>query len=130
MKLLKKLDNEILTAIIVFLCAVIGFATTSFLIPTYIDIPLGFVLSGGIIAFIYVLSSLFKKIDERRGSTTFSIISISLRMVLTITSLLLLALMYYRWNIKLFNVFVFVGVYTLGIIVYMITYITNKNRKE
>ena len=130
MKLLKKLDNEILTAIIVFLCAVIGFTATSFLIPTYIDIPLGFVLSGGIIAFIYVLSSLFKKIDERRGSTTFSIISISLRMVLTITSLLLLALMYYRWNIKLFNVFVFVGVYTLGIIVYMITYITNKNRKE
>ena len=130
MKLLQKLDNELLTAILVFLASLLGFAVTSFLIPTHIDIPLGFILSGGIIAFIYVLSSIFRRIDERRGTTTFSIIGISLRLVLTISALLLIVLMYYRWNIKLFNVFVFVGVYSLGIIIYMITYIKNKNRKE
>ena len=130
MKLLQKLDNELLTAIIVFLASLLGFAVTSFLIPTHIDIPLGFLLSGGIIALIYTLSSLFRKIDERRGSVVFSLISVSLRLVLTITALLLLVLMYYRWNIKYFNVFVFVGVYSLGIIIYMVTYILSRKRKE
>ena len=126
MKLLRKLDNELLTAILVLLISLVGFAITSFLIPTQLDIPLGFVLSGGIIAIIYLLSFLFKRIDEKRGSTIFSMISIGLRLILTLTALLLLVLMYYRWNIKLFNVFVFVGVYTGGIIIYMITYIVNK----
>ena len=130
MKLFQKLDNELLTAVLVFTISLIGFAVTSFLISTHIDIPLGFVLSGGIIALIYVLSSLFRKIDERRGTVVFSLISITLRLVLTIAAILLLVLMYYKWNIKLFNVFVFVGVYSLGIIIYMITYIKSRKRKE
>ena len=130
MKLFQKLDNELLTAVLVFVISLIGFAVTSFLISTHIDIPLGFVLSGGIIALIYVLSSLFRKIDERRGTVVFSLISITLRLVLTIAAILLLVLMYYKWNIKLFNVFVFVGVYSLGIIIYMITYIKSRKRKE
>ena len=130
MKLLKKLDNELLTAVVVFITSVLGFAITSFLIPTHIDIPLGFILSGGIIALIYALSSLLRKIDERKGTYIFSIITVSLRLVVTLTALLLLILMYYKWNIKLFNVFVFVGIYTFGIIAYMITFIISKNRKE
>ena len=130
MKLLKKLDNELLTALLVFITAILGFAVTSFLISTHVDIPLGFVLSGGIIAFIYVLSSILKSIDERRGSSVFSIIAIILRSVLTLTSLLLLALMYYKWDIKLFNIFVFVGMYSFGIIIYMIIYIVSKKGVE
>ena len=130
MKLFQKLDNELLTAVLVFTISLIGFAVTSFLISTHIDSPLGFILSGGIIALIYVLSSLFRKIDERRGTVVFSLISITLRLVLTIAAILLLVLMYYKWNIKLFNVFVFVGVYSLGIIIYMITYIKSRKRKE
>ena len=130
MKLLQKLDNEMLTAIVVFITSLIGFAATSFLISTHIDIPLGFILSGGIIAFIYLLSSLFRKIDERRGSYVFSLLTIILKLVLTVVSILMLVLMYYKWNIRYFNVFVFIGVYSFGVIVYMITFIVNKKKGD
>ena len=119
MNFIKKLDRNLITAMVTSVIALVGFACSSFLISTDLkDIPLGFLLSGGVIALVYVLSYLLVRIDIKRGSTVFSIISLGVRLVVILTTLLLLAFMYYRWDIKLFNIFVFVGVYTASIITF------------
>ena len=124
MTFLKKLDNDLLTTFVVLGVSLIGFCSTAFLISSsYIDIPLGFLLSGGILAFIHVLSFFLKRLDVKKETTVFTITAISLRLVLLIVSLMLITFMYYRWGIQLFNVFVFVGMYTASIIIYMLTYI-------
>ena len=131
MKLIKKLDNNLFTALVVLLISLVCFGATSFLLTgSYIDIPLGFLLSGGIITVLYIASYLLVRLDIKRGSSVFSIISIIMRLVVLLVSLTLVMLMYYRWNIKLFNVFVFVGVYTLGIIIFMLATMFRKNGKE
>ena len=131
MKFLSKLDNQLLTAVIVLIVSLLGFAATGFLIPSsYQHIPFGFLLSGGIISVIYVISSILERVDVKRGSTTFSIIAIIMRLVVLLTSLALVGLMYYKWNIKLFNIFVFVGMYTAGVGVHMLVTVFRKPRKE
>ena len=127
MNFLKKLDNDLLTALFVVGVSIIGFCSTAFLISsTYIDIPLGFLLSGGILTFIHILSFFLKRIDSKKDTTAFTIVAITLRLILLIASLMIITFMYYRWGIKLFNVFVFVGMYTASIIIYMLTYIFYK----
>ena len=131
MKFLSKLDNHLLTALIVLLASLLGFAVTGYLIPScYAHIPYGFLLSGGIIGVTYVITSVFEHIDIKRGSSVFSILAMIIRLVVLLTSLALVALMYYKWNMKLFNIFVFVGMYTLGVGVHMLVTIFRKPRKE
>ena len=128
MSFLKKLDRNLLTGIITLL---IGFACSSFLLTTDLKhVPLGFLYSGGVIALVYVISYFLVRIDIKRGTTIFSIISLGMRLVIILTSMLMMVMMYYKWDIKLFNVFVFVGVYTLSIITFCLTYILIKDGKE
>ena len=131
MNFIKKLDRDLITAMVTSVIALVAFACSSFLISTDLkDIPLGFLLSGGVIALVYVLSYLLVRIDIKRGSTVFSIISLGVRLVVILITLLLLAFMYYRWDIKLFNIFVFVGVYTASIITFCLSFILIKDGKE
>ena len=131
MKLIKKLGNNLFTAIAVLIIAIIGFASSAFLISTNLqDIPFGFLLSGGIIAFIHIISHFLVKVDEIRGSAVFTVLSIIVRFVILTASLILIGLMYYRWGLKYFNIFVFVGVYTLAIITLCISFVINKEGKE
>ena len=131
MKLFQKLDNNLFTAIAILLSSLVAFGITSFLLTgDYCDIPFGFLFAGGIISLLHIASSFLVKIDIKRGSSVFSILSVVMRLVVLITALLIDTLMYYRWNIKLFNVFVFVGVYTYSVIIFMLVTILRKNRKE
>ena len=131
MKLIKKLGNNLFTALIVLSIALIGFASSAFLISSdLMHIPFGFLLSGGVIAFIHVISHFLVRLDERRGSAALTIVAIIIRFVVLVTTLILLGLMYYRWEIKYFNIFVFVGMYTVGIIALCVAYIVNKEGKE
>ncbi len=130
MKLLRKLDSHLLTALIVFMTGVVGFAVTSFLLNTkYLDIPLGFILFSGIVALIYVLSHLLLAIDRRRGTATFSIIAITLRLVVMAVVLLMFFLLYYRWNVKLFNIFVLIGMYSVGVITFLLINLFNEGKE-
>lgn len=130
MKLLRKLGHNLVTAFAILIISIIGFACCAFLIPTELkSIPYGFLLAGGILALIHVISHLLTVIDVRRGSSIFTIISMIVRLTLTLASLLLICFMYYRWNIKLFNVFVFVGVYTAGIIILCLSFIFLKEEE-
>lgn len=131
MSFLKKLDRNLLTGIITLLISIIGFACSSFLLTTDLKhFPLGFLYSGGVIALVYVISYFLVRIDIKQGTTIFSIISLGMRLVIILTSMLMMVMMYYKWDIKLFNVFVFVGVYTLSIITFCLTYILIKDGKE
>ena len=131
MKFIKKLGHNLFTAFIVLIIAIIGFASSAFLISSDLKhIPLGFLLSGGIIAFIHVISHFLVKIDVKRGSATFTIVSIILRLTVFVASLLLIGLMYYRWDMKYFNIFVFVGVYTASMIAFCLSFILSKEGKE
>ncbi len=128
MNFFQKLDHNIWTAFVVLGVSLIGFACSCFLISTDMqDIPFGFLLAGGIIAFIHVFSFLMTLIDKCRGTTVFTIIAMIFRLVVVLASLVVVALMYYKWNIKLFNIFVFVGMYTVGVIVLCITFIFKKD---
>ena len=130
MKSLKKLDRNLLTAIIVVGISLVGFVSSCFLISSELqDIPFGFLFAGGVIAAVHVISFAFNKIDERRASATFTIIAMALRLVIMLAMLIIIALMNYRWNIKLFNIFVFVGVYLVGIVVLCLTFIFDKSAK-
>ena len=106
MKLFRKLDENLNTAIVVGVITILAFAASSFLLPTdYIHIPLGFLLSGIVISGLYVMSHFLINIDIKRATATFSIVSIALRLVIITIVMVLMALMYYRWDIKLFNIF-------------------------
>ena len=130
MSFIKKLDRNLLTAIIVFVASLICFAATSFLITSeYKDIPLGFIFSGGVIAILYCLSYFLYRIDEAKHTNSWSIASNGIRLIIIIATMILLGLMSYRWDIKLFNIFVFVGTYTFGAVTFVILHL-KANRKE
>ena len=121
MKLLKKLDNNLLSSIIVYGLSILGFVISSFLISTsYKDIPFGFLFSGGVIGTLYLISCLLGKIDTKNEKSVWSIVAINIRLLVIIGVMIIIAFMNYRWNIKLFNLFVFIGVYTVGIISFIL----------
>ena len=128
---LRKLEINLLTSIIVLLVGLIGFGATSFLLNSaLIHIPLGFLFSTGVISLLYLIAHLFVKIDEKRGNNVFTIISLSLRFAVLIGVMIILGFMNYRWGNELFNIFVFIGMYTLGVLVFVILNLLNKERKE
>ena len=127
----RKLEINLLASIIVLLAGLVGFGVTSFLLSTpNIHIPLGFLFSGAVVSLLYLLTHIFVRIDEKRQSTVFSLISIIMRLAVLVGVMIILGFMNYRWNMELFNIFVFIGVYTIGIIVFVVLNLLNKERKE
>ena len=130
MKFLKTAESNLLTAIVVFTISVLGFAASSYLLTSeFIHIPLGFLFSGGVIGSLYLFSHFLLKKDNEDAKATWSIIAISARFAIIIAAMIIIALMYYRWNLPYFNLFVFIGVYTAGVITFVISYLTS-GRKE
>ena len=130
MKLFRKLDSHLLTALLVGIISLVGFLSTSFLLTgKYLDIPLGFLLSGEIIAIIYISSHVLLNIDKKRGTATFAIVAIAIRFVVMLTALLLAFLLYYKWNIRYFNVFVLIGMYMVAVVTFLLINLLNKGKE-
>ena len=128
---LRKLERNLLTSIIVAIVSILGFIASSFLIYSESkDIPLGFLLSGGVIGGLYLIAHLLTSKDDEKSSNVRSIISIIIRFVVLVTTVILLGFAYYVWDFKYFNVFVFFGVYTFGVIFFVTSHIFLKERKE
>lgn len=128
---LRKLERNLLTSIIVAIVSILGFIASSFLIYSESkDIPLGFLLSGGVIGGLYLVAHLLTSKDDERSSNVRSIISIIIRFVALVATVILLGFAYYVWDFKYFNVFVFFGVYTFGVIFFVTSHIFLKERKE
>ena len=131
MKNLRKLERNLLTSIIVAIVSILGFIASSFLIYSESkDIPLGFLLSGGVIGGLYLIAHLLTSKDDEKSSNVRSIISIIIRFVVLVATVILLGFAYYVWDFKYFNVFVFFGVYTFGVIFFVTSHIFLKERKE
>ena len=131
MNILRKLERNLLTSIIVAIVSILGFIASSFLIYSESkDIPLGFLLSGGVIGGLYLIAHLLTSKDDEKSSNVRSIISIIIRFVVLVATVILLGFAYYVWDFKYFNVFVFFGIYTFGVIFFVTSHIFLKERKE
>ena len=120
-------NNSIKTAIITYLITLIGVTSTIFLFfKEMMDIPLGILLGGGVFGSLALISGLIEKKDEERDSPIYSIIMIALRFLLLVALTIIIALMYYKWNLKIFNVFAFVGAYLASIIAMIVVYLIFK----
>lgn len=120
-------NNSIKTAIITYLITLIGVTSTIFLFfKEMMDIPLGILLGGGVFGSLALISGLIEKKDEERDAPIYSIIMIALRFLLLVALTIIIALMYYKWNLKIFNVFAFVGAYLASIIAMIVVYLIFK----
>ena len=127
MSLIKKLGTNLFTALCVLTISTIVFAATSFLINTdYQDIPFGFLLSGALVALSYFVTHILLRIDEKHKNNISALIAVIAKFIIDVTSLLMLGFMYYRWDIKLFNIFTYVGVFTFGTIIYALSHVISK----
>ena len=120
-------NNSIKTAIITYLITLVGFCSTIFLFfMGMMDVPLGILLGGGVFGSLAFISGLVEKKDEERDTPIYSIILIGLRFLLLVALTIIIALMYYRWNLKIFNVFAFVGAYLTSTIAMIVVYLIFK----
>ena len=127
MRFFQKANNSIKTALVTFLITLVATLSTLFLFfKGMMDIPLGIMLGGGVYGGLSLASGLLEKKDDERKTPIYSIILIGVRVLLLIGLTIIIAFMYYRWNLPIFNIFAFVGAYTVSIIVMIIVYLIYK----
>ena len=127
MRFFQEANNSIKTAFLTYLFTLIATLSTLFLFfQGLMDIPLGILLGGSIFGTLSLISGLVEKKDEDRKTPIYSIVLIGVRFLLLIAITIVIAFMYYRWNLPIFNVFAFVGAYTVSIIIMIIVYLIYK----
>ena len=127
MKLFKSLNNFIKTAIVTYIVTLLAlFATTFLFLQGMMDIPLGILLGGFACGSINLASGLLEKKDDEERNAKYSIIFIIIRFVLFLGLTVLIALMYYLWDLKIFNLFAFIGAYSVSIIILIIIHLIYK----
>ena len=127
MRFFQEANNSIKTAFITYALTLLATLSTIFLFfQGLMDIPLGILLGGSIFGTLSLISGLVEKKDEDRKTPIYSIVLIGVRFLLLIAITIVIAFMYYRWNLPIFNIFAFVGAYTVSIIVMIIVYLIYK----
>ena len=81
------------------------------------EIPFGGALGLGLFTFYLFLMRLTY---YKKKGTAYDITFISLRYASLIGVAILLAFLYYKWNIHIFNVFAYLGGYIIGTIIFVI----------
>ena len=127
MRYFKEANNSIKTAFITYALTLVCLLATTFLFFIgMMDIPLGILLGGVFCGTLSLVAGLLERKDEIEASAKYSIIMIAIRFVLLIAFTIIIALMYYRWDIKVFNVFSFIGAYLVSTIILIVTYLIYK----
>lgn len=117
---LKTVVLSIGAVLFVYLCLIFGYFID------LKDIPNGLLL-GGIVGIAgFLLMSLADKLDEDKTKPIFAIIFIIIRFILIGAIIVLVALMNYRWNINLFNIFAVVGGYFIPLVINIIVYVAER----
>lgn len=75
---------------------------------------------------IYFLQGLGEKKDSEKGTPYWTISFITIKLTVLVAVSLIIGFMYYRWNMKYFNIFSFVGMYTVATINMVVVYIIDK----
>lgn len=128
MKLFKDLNPSLKIAVLTYIIAIVGFLITLFLIFNgHQDIPLGILFAGGVVGTVNLFAGLAERFTKDKEGAIISIVLVGIRTFLVLGVMIFVALMYYRWNMPYFNIFAYVAVYTISII---LTIIVNlKERK-
>ncbi len=85
------------------------------------------VLAGGLLGTLsYLLMGLVEKRDENRNSAVLTIIVTILRFILIGALLIVAALLEYKFNNKMLNVFAVLGGYLISLIVYLVVILLEK----
>ena len=124
---MKKLNNSYKTAIFTAIGALIGFVATIFcFFINLMEVPLGILLGGITFSTISFFTGVAETKDEKNVESKRTIIMIIIKFALSIALIVLLAVLYYKVGFKVFNLFAFIGVYTLNTIVTVIVYLISK----
>ena len=127
MKYFSKLNPSLKVGILTYLFSIFGFLLTLFLLfQGHQDVPYGFLFAGGVIGTVNFLAGLVEHFSKDKSGSILSIIFLGIRMVVILMTMLLIALMYYRWNLPLFNLFVYIGVYTVSIIITVVIHLKER----
>ena len=127
MNYFKRANNSIKTAFLTYALTLVGLLATIFLFfYERMDIPLGILLGGVFCGTLSLVTGLLENLDEREATAKYTIIMIVSRFILLIAITVILSLMYYQWNVKIFNVFSFVGTYLVSTIILVVTYLIYK----
>ena len=130
MKFLDKHTNSTQIAIYTYLASIVCFVfVTPFFFFNRMDLPLGILYGGAIIGTANLVAGLMEKKDSEKGTATLSIITIGLRFTLIAFALVLICLMYFRWNYQIFNPIAFVGVYTASLLINVFIHTRKENSK-
>ena len=85
------------------------------------------VLAGGLLGTLsYLLMGLVEKRDENRNSAVLTILVTILRFILIGALLIVAALLEYKFNNKMLNVFAVLGGYLISLIVYLVVILLEK----
>lgn len=125
--IVKKADIHIKAALLIAFVSLVGFVATLYCFFTsYMELPLGILLAGAIMFLLHFVTHELVVLDVRRGSAKFTITAIIIHNVIAVASLVLLGMLYYYWQIRLFNIFAYVAVYTIDIIIFAVLHIKEK----
>ena len=101
------------------------------LIPLYffnlMDIPLGFLIGGVYGITVYFVTGILE--NKRQDYYKWAILISAFRYLVFAALLVLVGLCYYKWDIKIFNIFTVVGGYLICLVVFVILFIL-QNKKE
>lgn len=121
------LNNSIKVAIYVYALSLIGFLATIFLFfQDRMDIPLGLILGGFVCGTLSLISGFLEKKDEQNHSATLSIVMIGVKLIVVVTVAIIIALMYFSWNLPIFNLVSFIAIYTLAAIFNIVLHLSTK----
>lgn len=122
------LSTSYKTALLTTLLVVIGLLSTLFgYFVKLPELPNGMILGGLVGILSYVLMGLVEPYDEKRQKPTLTIVVIILRFVLVAVTVLLSALLYYKSNCHIFNLFAVAGSYLLSLVAFIIVNLMEKS---
>ena len=129
MKSIFRIERNLRVALFVALLTVVAIISSIYcFFINFMEVPLGFALGGVIVSSLYLVGHFLYQIDVKNGEVKYSILMVGIRNIILISSIIIFALMYYRWGIKLFNIFAYIGIYTGGVIIYVIDHLVVKNK--
>ena len=128
-KWLDKYSSTTKIAILMYALGVLVFVLlTPFFFFNLMDIPLGALLGGTITGSLYLLSSAAEKSDEKKGNATLTIIVQSARFFVIAGVMVLISFMYFRWDMKIFNPFSYIALYTASVVINVIIMLVERNK--
>lgn len=129
MKFIFQIERNLRVALFVALLTLVAIISSIYcFFINFMEVPLGFALGGVVVSSLYLLGHFLYQIDVKNGEVKYSILMVGIRNIILISSIIIFALMYYRWGIKLFNIFAYIGIYTGGVIIYVVDHLVVKNK--